>query len=99
MTTSPIYNASPCQPDNFKHIPLKRTSVLLTPFPSSSSVKFSGNSIYVLTDFQHVNRRAMWLLKSFPQYNLIRKLAYNALRGIIYIEASRWITCKMLYEK
>lgn len=98
MTTSPIYNASPCQPDN-KHIPLKRTSVLLMPFPSSFFVKFSGNSVYVLTDFQHVNRRAMWLLESFPQYNFIRKLAYNALRGIIYIEASRWITCKMLYGK
>ncbi|KAI0282798.1 hypothetical protein BGY98DRAFT_60892 [Russula aff. rugulosa BPL654] len=52
-----------------------------------------------LTDFRHVNRRAMWLVESFPQYKAIRKHAYNALRGIIYIEANRWITCEMLYEK
>ena len=52
-----------------------------------------------LTDFRHVNRRAMWLVGSFPQYKAIRKHAYNALRGIIYIEANRWITCEMLYEK
>ena len=52
-----------------------------------------------LKDFRHVNRRAMWLVESFPQYKAIRKHAYNALRGIIYIEANRWITCEMLYEK
>jgi hypothetical protein len=52
-----------------------------------------------LTDFRHVNRRAMWLVESFPQYQAIRKHAHNALRGIICIEASRWITCEMLYEK
>lgn len=52
-----------------------------------------------LTDFRHVNRRAMWLVESIPQYKAIRKHAYNALRGIIYIKAGRWITCEMLYEK
>ena len=52
-----------------------------------------------LTNFRHVNRRAMWLVESFPQYKAIRKHAYNALRGIIFIETSRWITCEMLYEK
>ena len=41
----------------------------------------------------------MWLVESLPQNKAIRKHAYNALRGIIYIEASRWITCEMLYEK
>ena len=41
----------------------------------------------------------MWLVESLPQNKAIRKHAYNALRGIIYIEASRWITREMLYEK
>ncbi|KAG6823235.1 hypothetical protein H0H92_010906 [Tricholoma furcatifolium] len=52
-----------------------------------------------LTDFRHVNRRAMWLVESLPQYKAIRKHAYNALRGIIYTEAGRWITCDTLYDK
>jgi hypothetical protein len=52
-----------------------------------------------LTDFRHINRRAMWLVESSPQYKVIRKHAYNALRGIICNEAGRWITCEMLYEK
>jgi hypothetical protein len=41
----------------------------------------------------------MWLVESLPQYKAIRKHAYNALRGIIYIEAGQWTTCEMLYEK
>jgi hypothetical protein len=52
-----------------------------------------------LTDFRHINRRAMLLVESLPQYKAIRKHAYNALRGIIYIEAGRWTTCEMLYKK
>jgi ribosomal protein S14 len=41
----------------------------------------------------------MWLVESFPQYKAIRKHAYNALRGTMYIETGRWITCGMVYEK
>ncbi len=52
-----------------------------------------------LTDFRNLNRRAMRLVESFHQYKVIRKHAYNVLRGIMYIKASRWITCEMLYEK
>lgn len=52
-----------------------------------------------LTDFRHVNRQAMWLVESAPQYKTIRKHAFNALRGILCIQAGRWITCEMLYNK
>jgi hypothetical protein len=41
----------------------------------------------------------MWLVESFPQYKAIRKHAYNALRGTMYIETGWWITCGMVYEK
>ena len=52
-----------------------------------------------LTDFRHVNRRAMWLVESDPQFKTIRKHVFNALRGILCIDAGRWITCEMLYYK
>ena len=55
--------------------------------------------IHTLTDLRHVNRRAMWLVESDPQYKTIRKHAFNALRGILCIETGRWITCEMLYNK
>ena len=55
--------------------------------------------IRTLTDLRHVNRRAMWLVESDPQYKTIRKHAFNALRGILCIETGRWITCEMLFNR
>ncbi|KAG6884914.1 hypothetical protein C0993_007281 [Termitomyces sp. T159_Od127] len=55
--------------------------------------------LQTLTYFRHVNRRAMRLVGSLPQYKAIRKHAYNALRGMMYIKTSQWITCETLYEK
>ena len=76
---------------------LKRTSVLSIHFPSSSFLP--QLDLRTLTDFRHINRRAVWLVESIPQYKAIRKHAHNALHGIICIETGRWITCEMLYEK
>ena len=55
--------------------------------------------IRTLTDLRHVNRRAIWLVESDPQYKTIRKHAFNALRDILCIETGRWITCEMLLNK
>lgn len=41
----------------------------------------------------------MELVNSFFQYKAINKYAPNALRGILSIEAGRWVTCRTLYEK
>ncbi|KAI0285530.1 hypothetical protein BC826DRAFT_960139 [Russula brevipes] len=90
-----------CQPDNV-HIPNPPKVYLgaLDTLPLELLCEILQKlDLRTLTDFRHVNRRAMWLVESFPQYKAIRKHAYNALRGIIYIEVSRWITCEMLYEK
>jgi hypothetical protein len=52
-----------------------------------------------LTDFTRVNRRALELVNSLPQYKAINTHALNALRGILSIETGRWITYTTLYEK
>jgi hypothetical protein len=52
-----------------------------------------------LTDFRRINRRAIELVNSLPQYKAINTHALNALRGILSIETGRWITCRTLYEK
>src|SRR6266699_2232047 len=52
-----------------------------------------------LTDFRRVNRRATELVNFLPEYKTITTHARNALRGILSIETSRWITCSTLYEK
>ncbi|KAI5859492.1 hypothetical protein GGS23DRAFT_585652 [Durotheca rogersii] len=52
-----------------------------------------------LADVRRVNRRAIELVNSLPQYKAISTHARNALRGILSIETGRWITCRTLYEK
>ncbi|KAL9625317.1 MAG: hypothetical protein Q9160_000380 [Pyrenula sp. 1 TL-2023] len=51
------------------------------------------------TDFRLVNRRAIELVNSLPQYKAINAHALNALHGILSIETGRWITCRTLFEK
>lgn len=92
---------SQCQPDN-DHIPNPPKAYLgaLDTLPLELLCGILQQlDLRTFTDFQHVNRRAMSLVESFPQYKAIRKHACNALRGIIHVGAGRWITCEMLYEK
>lgn len=49
--------------------------------------------------FRCTNRRAKELADHLPQYKAITTNARNALRGILRIGTSRWITCKSLFEK
>ena len=52
-----------------------------------------------LTDFRCINRRAIDLVNSLPQYRAVNTYALNALRGVLSIETGRWITCRAIYEK
>lgn len=52
-----------------------------------------------LTDFRRVNRRAMEVVDSVPQYKTIVVHAPASLRGILSIETGLWISCQDLYEK
>ncbi|KAL7927972.1 hypothetical protein ACQKWADRAFT_278365 [Trichoderma austrokoningii] len=51
-----------------------------------------------LVDFRRVNRRALELVDSHPEYKAVITHANNALRGILGIKTGRWITCSTLYE-
>ncbi|KID86156.1 F-box domain-containing protein [Metarhizium guizhouense ARSEF 977] len=48
--------------------------------------------------FRCTNRRAKEFADHLPQYKAITTNARNALRGILRIGTSRWITCKSLFE-
>jgi hypothetical protein len=52
-----------------------------------------------LMNFRYVNKRAVELVASLPQYITITKHAQNALCGILCIQTGVWITCEMLYKK
>ncbi|PVI01100.1 hypothetical protein DM02DRAFT_591635 [Periconia macrospinosa] len=52
-----------------------------------------------LVDFLRVNRRALQVVESIPQYEAITTHARDALRAILSIETGQWISCNTLYEK
>ncbi|KAK7524650.1 hypothetical protein IWZ03DRAFT_29834 [Phyllosticta citriasiana] len=54
--------------------------------------------IPTLQNFRKVNRRALKVVDSMPEYKAVATYAPNALRGIQSIEADRWSTCESLYK-
>ncbi|KAF1916784.1 hypothetical protein BDU57DRAFT_587687 [Ampelomyces quisqualis] len=52
-----------------------------------------------LMGFRRVNRRAIEVVESIPQYKAITKYARNVLRGILSIQLGQWISCETVYEK
>jgi len=55
--------------------------------------------LYTLTGFRRVNRRAIEVVESIPQYKAVTTHARNVLRGILSIETGQWISCETVYEK
>lgn len=79
--------------------PTKNAGVLDTlPLEMLRSILHSFD-LRSLVDFRRVNRRAAYLVDSLFHYQVIKRHAPNALRGILRIETSWWITCLTLYEK
>lgn len=52
-----------------------------------------------LTDLRRVNRRAMEVVDSIMQYQVIVAHAPDSLRGILAIGTGQWITCQKLYDQ
>lgn len=52
-----------------------------------------------LTDLRRVNQRAMEVVDSIMQYQVIVAHAPNSLRGILAIGTGQWITCQKLYDQ
>jgi hypothetical protein len=62
--------------------------------------EISGSvDICALTHFRCVNKRAVELVDSLPEYKAIALYAPNALLGILSIRTGQWITCQTLYDK
>ncbi|RSL95804.1 hypothetical protein CEP52_011865 [Fusarium oligoseptatum] len=55
--------------------------------------------LQTLVNFRLVNRRAAEVVDQVPPYKAVITHALHALRGILSIEAGKWITCRTLYEK
>lgn len=51
-----------------------------------------------LSAFRRVNRRAVQVVDSTPQYKAIAKHARNVLRAILSVGTGQWITCEAVYE-
>ncbi len=58
-----------------------------------------GLDLRTFTDFRRINRRAMEVVESIPQYKAVITHAHSVLLGIMSIETGRWITCQTLYDK
>ena len=52
-----------------------------------------------LTDFRRVNQRAMGLINSIPQYQVVVEHASDALRGMLSIGSASFSTIEDLYDK
>jgi hypothetical protein len=52
-----------------------------------------------LMRFRCVNRRALEILESIPQYKAIATHASNVLQGAVKTGAGQWISCETVYEK
>ena len=55
--------------------------------------------LYSLTTFRRINRRAVEVVESIPQYKAITTHALDALRGSLSIGTGHLISCETLYEK
>ncbi|KAF2135474.1 uncharacterized protein K452DRAFT_293187 [Aplosporella prunicola CBS 121167] len=91
-----------CPLDNGHHIrdtPQQNLGVLDALPLELLHMMVSQLDLRTLTDFRRINRRAMQVVDSVPQYKAITTHASNALRGILAIETGRWITCETLYDK
>jgi hypothetical protein len=56
-------------------------------------------TIRSLADFRRVNRRAMQVVDSVPEYKAIVTYIPTSLRGILSIGTGEWILCQDLYQK
>lgn len=94
-----LANLPPSQPDNKRPAPTKNAGTLdKLPLELLWSI-LEQLDLFSLTSFRRVNGRARQLVASLPQYNAVLQYAPNALRGILAIGTSPWITCQLLYEK
>ena len=55
--------------------------------------------INTLTDFRHVNKRALQLVTSFPQFKVVLENARTTLHAIVATGVGRFINCQTLYEE
>ena len=55
--------------------------------------------LQTLTDFRRVNQRAMEIVDSISEYDIVVKHAPDTLRGILSLKTGRWITRQLLYYK
>jgi hypothetical protein len=52
-----------------------------------------------LMQFRCVNRRAIEIVESIPQYKAIATYVSNVLQGAVRIGTAKWISCETVYEK
>ena len=51
------------------------------------------------TAFRQVNQRAMQIVDSIPEYQIILATAPGALRAVLGLKTGLWISCQLLYNK
>lgn len=84
-----------CPLDNGKH--LDRASHSLGPVELQSII-LAQLDLKALIDFRRVNRRAMEVVDTLPDYKSILQHSPASLRAILSVELGRFITCQKLYD-
>lgn len=77
-----------CTLGTLEQLPLELLHMILTQL-----------TIRSLTHFRHVNRRALQIVYSIPQYKAIAVYAPASLCGILSIGTGEWMPCQDLHDK
>ena len=89
-----------CPLDNGKHLGRARHGLgVLDRLPVElQSVILIQSDLRTLTDFRRVNRRAMEVVDSLPEYQSILQHSPASLRAVLSTELGTFITCQKLYN-